>query len=396
MNNWIERNYEYLKDKKINNIILPGTVNSFSYNPNFYENTEKEDSVYTFLRKLRNMIPNLKTIFESWIKHQDKDIYSQLNMGIRVLDIKITLFNKKWYTSNILLNDKVETVLSQINKFLKENPKEFIIIKFSLDRKNSVELTNEQKSSFWEYLKTNYSFYSKLYQKAEIPTCEKLLKSRKNIIMIVDKYITSDYQYMIKSNFRKEKVLVSNDLKKSYNLQAWEEEASMHIRKIFENDKKFMEFNAVMNVSDQKIVNDIICSIFDFFIEISSILFILVFIWGGIKYKDYDNIGDFAEGETKLFYTIISLFLFTIGIKIGKNSMKYINIGKYNMSCNTNNQGIIDKALKYQQIAIKEILKEHNFKKFSIINCNYPSDNFVKLITKLNNRPRQVDEEKNN
>ena len=35
MNNWIEKNYEDLKNKKINDIILPGTINSFSYNPNF-------------------------------------------------------------------------------------------------------------------------------------------------------------------------------------------------------------------------------------------------------------------------------------------------------------------------------------------------------------------------
>ena len=142
MNNWIETNYEYLKDKKINKIILPGTINSFSYNPNFNENTEKEDSVYKFLRKLKGIIPSLKSIFESWVKHQEYDIYTQLKMGIRVLDLKITFYNRKWYTSNILLNDKVEDILNQINKFIKENPKEFIIIKFSLDRKNSTELSN--------------------------------------------------------------------------------------------------------------------------------------------------------------------------------------------------------------------------------------------------------------
>lgn len=393
MNNWIEANYDYLKNKKINDIILPGTVNSFSFNPNFNENTEKEESVFKFLRKLKNVIPSLKSIFESWVKHQEYDIYKQLKIGIRVLDLKVTFFNKKWYTSNILLNDKVEEILNQINRFIKENPKEFIVIKFSLDRKNSVDLPNEIKSSFWEFLKTNYSFYSKLYQKSKIPTYGELVESKKNIIMIVDKFITSDYQYMIPSNFKKETVLVSKNLK-TLNLKNWEEESSKYIKNASEIKNKFLEFNATIDINEQKIINDVICSIFDFFIDISSVLLILFVIWGGIKYKDYETFWDFADGETKLYYSIISLFLFTVAIKVGKNSMKYIKVKKQNMSCNNNNQGIVDKALHYQQITIKEILKNNNYKKFSIINSNYPSDNFIKLIIKLNNKPKEEDEEK--
>ena len=378
-NNWLEINKEFLQNKKINDIILPGTINSFSFNPKFNMNTEKENSIYMFLRKFTNLSPHLKSLFESWVKHQEFSIYDQLMMGIRVLDIQVTYYKNKWFTSNILLNNSLDSILKEINKFLKENPKEFIIIKFSVDTKNVIELTNELKSSFWEYIKTNYNFYSKLYQKSKIPTYKELLISKKNIIIIVDNIITSDYQYLIKSDFRKSEIIKTSNLK-SDNVDTWQEESIIFMEQSKEDKKKFLEFNASITISENHIINDIICTIFDFFIGTSALILFLTIIWLAVIYKKYDSDFDtFVLNNKKMYYSVISLFVFTLSLKILKNSMKYRNF-----SCKNNSKGIEDTSLIYQKLGLEELLKDNKFKKFSIINTDFPSENFIKLIIRMN------------
>ena len=88
-------------------------------------------------------------------KTQDLDITSQLNIGVRIFDIRVTIknsfFNKNWINSiicchgicdcyhsekNKKINLTYEHVLNQIRTFLNENPSETVIIKTESGRGN--------------------------------------------------------------------------------------------------------------------------------------------------------------------------------------------------------------------------------------------------------------------
>ena len=61
-NKWMEKNMDKLKNKPINKIILPGSVNSFSYKPDFNYQIERKETIYMFMRKLTGLAPNLKSL----------------------------------------------------------------------------------------------------------------------------------------------------------------------------------------------------------------------------------------------------------------------------------------------------------------------------------------------
>ena len=88
MNNWLSKNYDKLKNKKIKEIIIPGTHDSGAYSFNYKYTDSMHTSNYYF--KLVSYIPLFgKWFINRWGLTQDKNIYDQLNSGIRLLDFRI-------------------------------------------------------------------------------------------------------------------------------------------------------------------------------------------------------------------------------------------------------------------------------------------------------------------
>ena len=100
---------------------------------------------------------NISCIGSCFAKTQDIDITAQLNIGVRLFDLRVTkkssLSSKNWMNSMIcchgifncyhLENNKeilltYEYVLNQIKNFLKENPSETVIIKTDSGRGNKL------------------------------------------------------------------------------------------------------------------------------------------------------------------------------------------------------------------------------------------------------------------
>ena len=100
---------------------------------------------------------NISCIGSCFAKTQDIDITAQLNIGVRLFDLRVTkkssLSSKNWMSSMIcchgifncyhLENNKkilltYEYVLNQIKNFLKENPSETVIIKTDSGRGNKL------------------------------------------------------------------------------------------------------------------------------------------------------------------------------------------------------------------------------------------------------------------
>ncbi len=77
-------------------------------------------------------------ILGHWTFTQQYDIYDQLTMGVRALDLRVAYSKEadEFVYAHTLANEYVTEVLNQISHFLQKNPKEFIIITSKPDWEN--------------------------------------------------------------------------------------------------------------------------------------------------------------------------------------------------------------------------------------------------------------------
>lgn len=119
-------------------------------------------------------------------KCQDEDIYSQLMLGVRAIDIRVEPKNDKLalvHGITKIFNDEAKTtpmfledVLDMCYKFLKEHPSEAVIFQF----KNDSNKKNEQSFNnlFYSYIKGNED---KWYLKPTAPTLD---EARGKLILV--------------------------------------------------------------------------------------------------------------------------------------------------------------------------------------------------------------------
>lgn len=133
INNWIEQHYDILKDKYINDIIMPGTHDSGAYHIDF--NKYLDNTKINMALRVGKVIPYAKKIISNWTMTQDKSIYDQLKAGIRCLDLRFSYDpnKKKYYITHSFVLMYINDAIQQINQFLRETTKEVIIITISSD-----------------------------------------------------------------------------------------------------------------------------------------------------------------------------------------------------------------------------------------------------------------------
>ena len=74
MADWMNRNYPILYDKKISQIILPGTHDAGAYQLEL-DKTLKNKGI-NFLSKLGNILPCVKGTIKNWTLTQNLSLYS--------------------------------------------------------------------------------------------------------------------------------------------------------------------------------------------------------------------------------------------------------------------------------------------------------------------------------
>lgn len=157
---WMEENYYHLRDKLINQIIMPGSHNSAAYKLDLNENvgSHKEKFGISCARSFKSV----KNIIKDWTLTQNSNIYQQLTSGIRVFDFHLSfdIKREKYYLSNIFPVLDLEDCLDQILDFLKENCNEILILSFNEDRnhcsnikfRNILEVIKIIKNKIGQYL----------------------------------------------------------------------------------------------------------------------------------------------------------------------------------------------------------------------------------------------------
>lgn len=113
---WMGKIFHRIKDKKITDLIIPGTHNSGSYD---------------------RFKPEKETLIRKYSLCQDETVWNQLVYGIRYFDLRVSHLDvnrrneKLWVVHGpIRMDTTLELVLVSIKNFLEVAPKEVIIIDF--------------------------------------------------------------------------------------------------------------------------------------------------------------------------------------------------------------------------------------------------------------------------
>lgn len=136
-NNWMTLFYDQMKDKKLNEICLPSTHDSGTYNLRISAPYQISDK---FPREVIPLLqaPGIKSIFQDIIKTtsiaQEQSIRLQLEEGIRRFDIRFKKCNEdgKLRIFHGMFGDTYEEIAAQIKDFMQSHPNEVLFIDLNI------------------------------------------------------------------------------------------------------------------------------------------------------------------------------------------------------------------------------------------------------------------------
>lgn len=108
-------------------IAMLGSHDALSYNINF---SSKDNSGQEDIGMMETMGKVAKGLAVRLSRAQYHDIYTQLNQGVRYIDMRITCVDNTYYTSHNFISHKLEDSMKDIIRFLDENPGEFLLLDF--------------------------------------------------------------------------------------------------------------------------------------------------------------------------------------------------------------------------------------------------------------------------
>lgn len=129
------------QEKTLVELYIPGTHDSSCYSVNYNPFT----TLYSNLSSLYKFLGLIPCITNKFTQTQNIDIYDQLKLGVRFLDLRISYFNDIYYCSHTYLCGPLIDYLEQIKKFNVENPNEVIIVRYKADynHRNTIINLNE-------------------------------------------------------------------------------------------------------------------------------------------------------------------------------------------------------------------------------------------------------------
>jgi hypothetical protein len=182
LNSWMTDMYDQLKSKPINNIIMPGTHDSGTYQFDINGSTIWNNSIVNNVKLVRNW-PCVKSMIINWSKCHNGTIYDQLCNGIRTFDFRVSYdsTNNIFYITHTFTCVKMINILNDINKFMDLNKKEIIVICCKPDFDNRDTMYNSDFNIFLDFVTNNLN--NNLYDSiGSFPTYEQMIEANKRII----------------------------------------------------------------------------------------------------------------------------------------------------------------------------------------------------------------------
>ena len=129
---WITRHYFFLKDKPLNQLVIPGTHDTGTYSLDGTWHRGVKDPFAPDTDDLKRGLSFLGSGYTDWAKAQEKTVFEQLEDGIRYLDIRVCVDRSgRLKTCHGLYGVSLVDVINDIMKFSKKYPKEPILVDFN-------------------------------------------------------------------------------------------------------------------------------------------------------------------------------------------------------------------------------------------------------------------------
>mmetsp|Transcript_33267 Transcript_33267/g.43859 ORF Transcript_33267/g.43859 Transcript_33267/m.43859 type:complete len:458 (+) Transcript_33267:240-1613(+) len=136
-----------MKQKRINEILLPGTHNSGAYKIDFTKHLNS-NSKWKWANFAGRYIPFIGGIIREWVITQDSTIFEQLEQGIRVLDLRVSINqsdSEQFVISHSFACIPLEEVLQQILAFMEKHQEEVVVITMKPDWAHRTEIAEYER-----------------------------------------------------------------------------------------------------------------------------------------------------------------------------------------------------------------------------------------------------------
>jgi len=131
--NWMEQNWAKISKKTLQQITLPGTHDSGSYNL-----TDDLSGIPEWLEVMIKIADFLDIpvgkIIDGWGKSQTLNFFDQFSYGIRYVDVRVIYDSRRhiWRTHHgVILGSPLRELLEDTARFIKLNPKEVLVLELS-------------------------------------------------------------------------------------------------------------------------------------------------------------------------------------------------------------------------------------------------------------------------
>lgn len=177
---WMENNYQDIENKQLNQIVLPGTHDSLTNSLSSWDICQYDPYKTDFA-----------VLGKDFAIAQSLSFMEQVRRGIRYFDIRLCWKDEKnngriFTTHSLLSNQSFEEQLFGLSEFLKNHPKELIILNLNqvFLSKNNQEIESARLNLLYDYLTKEFESYIASYLEF-LPTSKILEFSNKNKNLII-------------------------------------------------------------------------------------------------------------------------------------------------------------------------------------------------------------------
>ncbi|KXJ09890.1 PI-PLC X domain-containing protein 2 [Exaiptasia diaphana] len=158
MSKWMESLPAEKQNSSLQSLVIPGSHDSCSFS--IRKDLEVSPGESKWLKALAHLFPKtIKSIIYNWSVTQSYNIYQQLKAGIRYLDLRVAKRPKDgtYRVVHGLYGATLSEMLAQVKTFLKECPKEIVILDFNhfygMTSQDHTIFSNSIKSAFGKTLR---------------------------------------------------------------------------------------------------------------------------------------------------------------------------------------------------------------------------------------------------
>ena len=186
--NWMDEDFEVLKDKTLNEIVLPGSHDSGTYSLKLKLAPDAPPAVIELISKLGKF--GLKKlalkIVKKWAEAQCVDIFSQLQIGMRYLDLRVMWndHDNSFRMHHSLIGTNFLNVLRDIKTFSDNHPKEIIILDIS-----TLNLDDDKYYNLFEMILNLLGFKLLAQDYNFSKTYAEIIKLKTPIVLFFDKQL---------------------------------------------------------------------------------------------------------------------------------------------------------------------------------------------------------------